>query len=70
MVLVAGEDRDIRRLDDWTVCFAGAIDPVCESFEHSGPLVIFLPLEVLIDEPISKRFRIIRRGCGRHRQRH
>lgn len=65
MVLGAGDDRDIHRLDDWTMCFAGAINPVDERGKHSGPLMVFLPLEVLFNEPIGESLRIFRRGNGR-----
>lgn len=68
VVLVAGEDRDIHRLDDWTVCLAGAINPIGERLKHSSPLIVFLPLEVLRDEPIGEFLWIIRRGCGRSSQ--
>lgn len=69
MVLVAGEDRDIHRLDDWPMRFAGAINPIGERLKHSGPLVVFLPGKPLLDKPISKRLRFIGRGSGRNSQR-
>lgn len=69
MVLVAGEDRYIHRLDDWAMCLAGAINPIGERLKHSSPLIVFLPLKVLRDEPICEVLWIIRRGgCG-HSQR-
>ena len=69
MVLCAGEDRNMHRLDDWKVCFAGAVNPVGERIKHSRPLIVFLPFKVLLDEPIGKRLRIIGRSCGRSSQR-
>lgn len=70
MVLVAGDDRDIHRLDNWAMCFAGAINPVGERLKHSGPLIILLPLEVLLDEPVGKSLWIIRRCDGRNGERY
>jgi hypothetical protein len=32
-------------------------------------LIVFLPLEVLLDEPIGECFRVIRRCCCGHSQR-
>ena len=71
MIFVAGKDRDIHRLDDWALCFAGAINPVDERFEDGDPLIILLSFEFLFDEPIGKCFRFIRRchrRCSKHEQ--
>lgn len=69
MVLDAGDDRNMHRLDDWKVCFAGAINPVDKRGKHSVPYMEFLPFEVLLDEPIGECLWVVRRSCGRSSQR-